>query len=505
MATESEINTIANQVYLNTGAEVPSDSTQAREGSRLFLEGIRNSGAEARRKGRPNTMRMHPDVVEAGADSMDALSSTDWEIRGFATNAASDPVATAALDTDNVMASALETPASIKLTHPAQNSANGDNVAQIESHSATPDVDFTGGDTTSAVYLKFRFYVHPGAAALLDRLYYSSLQGTAPGAVLALQIWGSRYDSGVLNTEDGWYEIQTRINDADADGNGQVRANFNGIDRHRIQINVLDEETEASVTWDRMSSVRAPSAGKYIAMRDDDTYESAFDRAKVMAHMGIPVSFATHGAIANTDGYMSVDQLKELEDMGHLVVNHGWNKFQGDATSGDFLNLFDLDEDGIREHLLKNADWMYANGFEDGALIWVVHQGRLKRSHKEVARDLGFKMVSNVSSFRINSEVAEPYNFIQPADGITWHGLSVANPTAWDRFDLGNATTEVMRPGDVCIPFGHGLDILLDVGNGNSSYSLAQVEQMLAAAADTTHGDAAKFVTLADLANNVVV
>jgi len=105
----------------------------------------------------------------------------------------------------------------------------------------------------------------------------------------------------------------------------------------------------------------------------------------------------------------------------------------------------------------------------------------------EIAREVGIKGIYNTKSHRGEGGSVEPYNFAQPADGITWHGVDVLNSVARTYLTTDNP----LRPGDVVIPYGHGLDIF-----DETATTIADLETALA---DTTYGPAGKFCTLPDL------
>jgi peptidoglycan/xylan/chitin deacetylase (PgdA/CDA1 family) len=101
----------------------------------------------------------------------------------------------------------------------------------------------------------------------------------------------------------------------------------------------------------------------------DDMYSSQYAMAVYAISKGVPVTIFVCGSrssqgfsVTNTDG-LTMEQLKRLREAGHLIANHTWSHL------ADWYN-WSTDLDLLEREIVQNAEWMYENGFGDGARIF---------------------------------------------------------------------------------------------------------------------------------------
>lgn len=120
------------------------------------------------------------------------------------------------------------------------------------------------------------------------------------------------------------------------------------------------------ITFDLLEFFTPISTAQY-ALTFDDGFADQYDIAAYLTAKGLRATFyITPGKIDSDPNRLTLEQLKIMHDNGHLIANHTWShqKFK-EKTTGEVLMTM---PEYIRE-VTKAAEWLYANGFGDGARI----------------------------------------------------------------------------------------------------------------------------------------
>lgn len=230
------------------------------------------------------------------------------------------------------------------------------------------DTPWSPAKDLSNTLIGARFYIHDGT-------------GTAAPSnitVIKLRIGNSDLSNSVeidLRPGDetpykaGWWEITTGPSrTVTVYGGG---CNWSAVEQIRIFIGFTDNTVTTSVTFDEIWFFDKLSTGRYVLVFDDGK-TSVFDLGQYLAAKGIPASFAVIPNLVGTAGFMTLTQLKELQAMGHLIVNHGHRYLNPSTTTlAEFI-----------DDIVEATDWMVNNGFGMGSRLFVNPGGTVWWSSK---------------------------------------------------------------------------------------------------------------------------
>ncbi len=237
---------------------------------------------------------------------------------------------TIALDTANVQVSAAATPASVKCT---STGIGAPECGCYKSGLTIPDL------TNGIVRVKFR--VNDLPASLND------------GTITLTDNVSSYIRRTVLDTTfeeyfgSGWYEWWAPISRFSGS------ANLAALVRVEFVWHTKGLVAGVSVTVDDLAVFAKPTRVPRHFITFDDGLAGHFPAACYMASKGVFGTFFIITSKIGTAGYLTLDQLKRLRDMGHLVANHSSGHNYGS------LDVFQQEAD-------EAADWLTRNGFRGG-------------------------------------------------------------------------------------------------------------------------------------------
>lgn len=204
------------------------------------------------------------------------------------------------------------------------------------------------------------------------------------------------------------------------------------------------------MTLDSMHFLINDGRQKFIAFRDDDGYANCVLTAKEFDKWGIRGNFHVHPRMIGQSGYATKADLLAMQKSGHLIGNHGWNKFLGDRrdsdTSGPFYKQREVSaEDFWKYHIYPAMAWLQDNGFEQGSRIYATHQGNMTPDQRELLLENGIDIISHTSTS------AEQSSFTNHLDC-----LDVQHATPYGA-TVSLATLDILdEQGGLAVFYGHG-------------------------------------------------
>jgi len=257
---------------------------------------------------------------------------------------------TKAADTTNYICSQASTPQSMKCTKQSGGTSSFTTKTITE-------IDLTN----TLVYV--RFYVHEGSGVSsydkISAIYLVVGDSTFSNYQMMLIV-----ESGYI-TGPGWYEriIAPKMGNMDA---GTYSLCWEHVTKLRIRVDSSGSADTPSVTWDKIMFIPHLTQPQY-AISLDDAFDDDYKFAAYLSAKGIRGTFFTIPSKIGTSGYLTLEQLHQIHNAGHLIANHSWSHKclkTDNLTSAEFI-----------EEITKATDWMCANGFADGARMFALPGG----------------------------------------------------------------------------------------------------------------------------------
>jgi peptidoglycan/xylan/chitin deacetylase (PgdA/CDA1 family) len=257
---------------------------------------------------------------------------------------------TKAADTTNYICSQASTPQSMKCTKQSGGTSSFTTKTITE-------IDLTN----TLVYV--RFYVHEGSGVSsydkISAIYLVVGDSTFSNYQMMLIV-----ESGYI-TGPGWYEriIAPKMGNMDA---GTYSLCWEHVTKLRIRVDSSGSADTPSVTWDKIMFIPHLTQPQY-AISLDDAFDDDYKFAAYLSAKGIRGTFFIIPSKIGTSGYLTLEQLHQIHNAGHLIANHSWSHKclkTDNLTSAEFI-----------EEITKATDWMCANGFADGARMFALPGG----------------------------------------------------------------------------------------------------------------------------------
>ena len=164
---------------------------------------------------------------------------------------------------------------------------------------------------------------------------------------------------------DGWYML--RFNPYDA-------YELDGVDADLIlwQVRFLRlfnykvANTDHYMVYDMLRFVPQQDASQVVISFDDGLDTDAV-MADYLASRGIRATFFVCGHNIGEPGKLTLSQLSQLKQQGHLIANYNW--------SHGYLAMDSLTPSEAIAEIEQNAEWLQANGFSRGSRIWAIPGG----------------------------------------------------------------------------------------------------------------------------------
>lgn len=222
-------------------------------------------------------------------------------------------------------------------------------------NNAFTDIAFTSKDLTKT-HIAVRYFIHEGSGdsswqniAKIELLVWGN---TAGSAIDAFEIWSNQ---GYEATPHHSWDYATFV-PTDYDTQSGGGADWSDVDRLRIRVSFLTADKTPEVSIDVIEFYPNETFQPLYMIRFDDAKDSQYAAGCYLAKKGMVGIFSVVSTIVGTSGHLTIEQLHNLQDMGHLIVSHGYNFDKWDSLTAN----------GIRENLTRNAEWMCRNGFAQG-------------------------------------------------------------------------------------------------------------------------------------------
>jgi peptidoglycan/xylan/chitin deacetylase (PgdA/CDA1 family) len=309
-------------------------------------------------------------------------STTDWVI--FAEGSC-------APDYVNVMSSTLTAPASVALST---------GTTGWHLHAGMLRTFTAAQDVSSADFLVVRYFVWPwpsGNAFTNQSLAEIAVYLRDTGENWS--IWsaeGRNYAAKKGPSLVGWHEVWLPLGKPYATGCdltlvNRIRLLFRCVDTSDSYVHV----DNVKITFDSVRFVKVVDDSARFVLTFDDGLKTQLLAAARLNYWGKKGVFAVNGywidkGVWATDGVtavMSVDDLRALQEQGHLIANHGYTHASVNAAS-----VWGHEQD-ILDDYIRQRDWMLRNGFSAGADIIVAGGGSWNRALDVLVRKAGFRQV----------------------------------------------------------------------------------------------------------------
>ena len=239
------------------------------------------------------------------------------------------------------------------------------------------DLVATGGAkdfSTGPIFV--RFYVHPGTGVSDYMRLKACNIFLAKNDWTAYKWWtiAGTETAAVGTVKSGWNELIFTPSTTQSGAPVGV-LNMAAVERVRLRFVTAANADLPAVTWDRLG-VMAPMAKAIYCMTFDDGVDAHYKMGCYLASKGLRATFYIVGSWLGQAGYMTLDQVRRLNDMGHLIANHSMTHLypvQGDGIGTPFY-LAGTQKQMIEE-IDQNADFLIRNGMTRGALMFAYPGG----------------------------------------------------------------------------------------------------------------------------------
>lgn len=215
-----------------------------------------------------------------------------------------------------------------------------------------------------------RFYVNPGSGTANPD---SSETGLSYANIKLYNTYGENYQyirayrykalKSVDGTLAGWYEIAIPTCNFHKHGTG---ADLSKIRYVKAEFVAKSASSTCSVTFDRFFAYNSPLKQGCYTIRIDASHIGALDIAKYAAEKGISLSIGISPPRIGKENNLTVEQLKDIQRMGHELTLYTGYTSGSSAWSGWYDKTQAQKEAVIRE----GQEWFEANGLDpDGAKI----------------------------------------------------------------------------------------------------------------------------------------
>lgn len=391
---------------------------------------------------------------------------TDWTPSAACTEAA---------DTVNFMCMATN-PQSIKYTPSAGTSKRF-------------TLDYAGAPIDIAnKFIHVRYYIHEGTGASS----YTNLLGlrfacvkedgwtnyrTTTLAGTANSI-GTRFNADI---EPGWHDA---IWDAEFIAYSSTGGTYDSATTKLLAWDMFyTEGTTPSVTIDEVSFINKLTL-PLIAFRFDDGADGLYEIAAYMARYGLRGTFYVVPTLVGTAGYLTLDQLQNMHQMGHVIANHTYEHLYPSTDGANKAACVDS--------ICKAAEWLTRYGFGDGAKLFAVPggMGEWPRSIIDLQREALGVYIDQLS---VSGSMHVTYPLYPDRIPST---IWIEEGTS-DESTLDAAYAAAKSGGGLCVPgFHHELSA--------DHYTQAQLETFIDTIATDHYAGTSKCVTMAEiLAGNI--
>lgn len=234
---------------------------------------------------------------------------------------------------------------------------------------------------------------------------------------IRVQLSNGNFVTGVMEwfttvSNDGWNEFSVPISSFSLIPGGTF--SWSTIDK--IRVNCRSKlGTTINVTFDDIHFVKGSPTRPAVIFTFDDGYASVLDVKAVMDKFHMQgVAFIAPNAYINTDGFMTTDQVKSLQDYsGWEIASHGYSH----------LHMKTLSSDQIEQEVIQALDFFDRNGIVPGpALAYPFGEHNsdvidVVRKYHPLAR----------GTYNLYTECSYPFLAKYDITGISWDQTTTAN------------------------------------------------------------------------------
>lgn len=214
-------------------------------------------------------------------------------------------------------------------------------------------------------HIYVRFYIHPGTGnsdpAQISALNLFLSDGTAFTNHMILGMFGQSFESTT-----GWHEYSASLDNVPMQGGGDRATLYSDFDTIRLTAITPNANQTIKITYDTIAFYPEMIKPKH-AITFDDGRSNDYNLAAYMNSKGIRGTFYIIGDLVGTADRLTVEQLTRMQEMGHLIANHGWTNFNWETDN--------LTDEQLRIEITRMTEWMCANGFTRGARIFALPSG----------------------------------------------------------------------------------------------------------------------------------
>ncbi len=256
-------------------------------------------------------------------------------------------------NTTEIVTSENTTPSSIKLTMSGGGTTGNATKTSV------------GWGNVANSHLFVRYYVHEGTGTA-DPSQITNIIIRLADTSITNWIQRTLFSWSALTDYAGWHEQTLSLDLLSVAGAADRATLLAGIDNLKISIVSGNANATCAVTFDLIAVLPALSQPKYM-FTFDDGLDSDYKYASYLHSKGLRGTFYIIGGNVGTSGRLTLDQLHRMQDMGHLIANHGWKSFhwQDDNVS----------DKQFRIDVTRNTEFLCANGFSAGSRLFALPGG----------------------------------------------------------------------------------------------------------------------------------
>ena len=261
---------------------------------------------------------------------------------------------------------------------------------------------------------------------------------------------------------------------------GRGTVNWASISEMNIRVESFSQSATPSVIFDNIMFFREPSHAYYAMTFDDgvssyDDITGAYEAAAYLASYGLRATFyiIPHYIESGYSKYLTISQLKDMQEMGHLIASHTYSHPVADWSTN-------MTDEEMADELVRCIAWLCEKGFSAGARLLAVPGGRWKPSDVNL-------YTRYLHGFRNSYSPGGP-------NLMTLYDPTRAYCAAWDNADTADTALEDLQTyKGICVTGWHYF------GGKHETYSKWQSHVDKLASAQNT--GKVQVVTTADLLN----
>lgn len=223
----------------------------------------------------------------------------------------------------------------------------------------------------------------------------------------------------------GWYECVINKSDYYEASSNPADFDWSQVKRYELAINrkaygavTRDVDMTPRITFDLLQFVQTTEKAK-LFWRFDNPNQTCVQMMRILEQYGQRGTACVTTSEPGTGSYATVSQLQQLQQAGHLIVNH--NTAYHDAHVSCLTYWSDIATLVVQYN--KAVSWMYNNGFNDGARIFMLPGGKWSQTWEsamwpitDAVWGIGTKWAGTYNT--VFSQLDKKYFGSTPCDGV---------------------------------------------------------------------------------------